>query len=345
MVQNNYRQKPNNGKCTLTQKFLFPMNTLINEYSSRSDTSYTNNSILPVTMATLRSYIQTVPRHLPEPGKLVVVNVKVLTAIIDQTNDSAIVNDSAMPATLAAEESIIVSSDMEDHDWLEINITEGLRNLSVSRSHEQCSLMVKLIFTLDACEEGYKKIPVMIVDPATIPVEEEERREKHLTVQPMAILYLQEPEVKEQMKQQQPHHKGGQLNELLIDQDSSKRQTREVNNSTFTSCHLEDIDINFYESGMYHILIPSAYNARQCVGQCTSSKLHDIDATNHARILANSASAHKKDPTNFVTEPKLPCCVPLTYDTALWLILLDHVYGTISTQAFPQMIATSCGCR
>ena len=101
---------------------------------------------------------------------------------------------------------IVASHNMQENQWLEINITDGIKKLNVSLSHEEYLLMVKVVFKLDVCTKQYKKVPMKVVDPAHIPPEDKERREKNLTVQPMVIVYLDE-----QMKQQS---KGGHLDEF-----------------------------------------------------------------------------------------------------------------------------------
>ena len=343
VVQEKYRPKPNNGKCTLTQSFHFPMKTLIKEYSSRTGTNEEDNGVMPLTRATLRTYIQAIPRHLPEPGDNFTVNIEVLTAVVDQVNSSTI------PNVTAAKENITVSHDMEEHRWMEISMTEGIRSLNVSKTHEECFLRVKVVFKLDVCTNKYKKVPLMVVDPATIPVEESERREKHLTVQPMVILYLDEPEVKEQMRLQT---KGDHVDEFLLGEDSgehpSKREAGPTENTTASEspCHLENLTISFHAAKLYHVIVPVSYNARQCVGQCTLSTLQDGKdyINNHAQLLASAASVYASDPQLFEKEPKLPCCVPLTYGEE-WLMLYDYTLGTISAQSYPNMVATSCGCR
>ena len=101
---------------------------------------------------------------------------------------------------------------MQENQWLEMNITDGIRKLNVSLSHEEYLLMVKVVFKLDVFTKQYKKVPLKVVDPAHISLEDKERRQKNLSVQPMVILYLDEPEVKEQMTQA----KGGHLDDFLI---------------------------------------------------------------------------------------------------------------------------------
>ena len=88
VVQGNYKPGPSNGKCTLAQSFHFPLKALIKVHSFRNNISEADNSGIPLTRATLRAYIQTIPRHLPEPGDNFTVNVEVLTAIVNQANVS-----------------------------------------------------------------------------------------------------------------------------------------------------------------------------------------------------------------------------------------------------------------
>ena len=120
-------------------------------------------------------------------------------------------------------------------------------------------------------------------------------------------------------------------------------QTGANNNTAAESaCHLENFTVNFHAAGLSNVLVPTSYNARQCVGLCTISKFKADDHISlHAQVLASAASVYALNPDRFDKEPKLPCCVPLTYQE-ISLVLFDN--GHVSVFSGP-MIATSCGCR
>ena len=174
VVEGNYKPTPKNGKCRLAQSFRFPVESLVRQY----ETSTLTNVTLSLRDVILRAYVETIPRHLPEPGDNLTVVVDVLASIVDPDNSSV------QPDVLAASENITVSSYTEEYHWLEMNITEGVKSLTPST---QSSLLVKFHFNLQVCAEQYRKVPLKVVDPATVPVEEEERREKYQAVQPMVI--------------------------------------------------------------------------------------------------------------------------------------------------------------
>ena len=181
VVHDNYKASPKNSKCRLAQVFRFPVRTLVREYATMDD-------VLPFTTAILRVYIQTIPRHLPHPGDNFTVNIDVLTNLLDQANNS-------MQADFLADSQMIPASpDMEEDLWLEIDITTGITNLNLSKSLQECSIEVKVIFSLDLCTKMYKKVPLKVVDPSNVPVENTKRRERLLAVQPLLVFYVIEDE-------------------------------------------------------------------------------------------------------------------------------------------------------
>ena len=171
VVEGNYKLKPSNGKCRLAQSFRFPIEPLIWHYET-----YQREDVLSDVI--LRTYVETIPRHLPEPGDNLTVVVDVLANFVEGENRSV------QPDVLAASQNITVSSDTEEYRWLEMHMTEGIKSLSLST---RSSLLVKFHFNLQVCAEKYRKVPLKVVDPATVPVEDEERRERYQAVQPMVI--------------------------------------------------------------------------------------------------------------------------------------------------------------
>lgn len=199
---------------------------------------------------------------------------------------------------------------------------------------EDCFLVVRVVFNLDACVGAYEWLPVplSVADPATIPLEEKKRRQNYLTLQPLVVVYLDEPQVRERMKQlnQQDNFLRLSLGDSS-QQHVSKRQAPTAAPESI-ACHLENVTISFASVGLYNVIAPLSINVRQCVGQCTiSSVAQESFISDYARLLASAVS------------PKLPCCVPATYER-VWLMQLQPE-GTLSYQPYDDLVAASCGCQ
>ena len=77
-----------------------------------------------------------------------------LTANVDQANVST------TPSLPAAKEAIVVSHNMQENQWLEISITDGIRKLNVSVSHKEYLLMVKGRFQAGSLHKAVQKGPL-----------------------------------------------------------------------------------------------------------------------------------------------------------------------------------------
>ena len=100
----------------------FPVESLVIQYET-SMLEDVNSSLRDFI---LRAYVETIPRHLPEPGDNLTVVVDVLVSIVGQENSSM------QQDVLAVSENITVSSDTEEYRLLEMNITEGIKSSFVS---------------------------------------------------------------------------------------------------------------------------------------------------------------------------------------------------------------------
>ena len=54
-------------------------------------------------------------------------------------------------------------------------------------------LVTKVVFKLDASQGEYSKVPLSLADPATI--KNKKLRRRNLILQPMVLLYLDEPQL------------------------------------------------------------------------------------------------------------------------------------------------------
>ena len=133
-----------------------------------------------------------------------------------------------------------------------------------------------------------------------------------------------------------------ELEEHIIGDDNDNRF---ISKRAFVSpCRLSSVRINFADINMHHVLAPTSYNAKQCLGDCSKRKISDNVVNNHARLLA--AAAHywySTNQQNISQVPAVPRCVSLSY-AYLGLMTINR-QGEVKLANYPNMEATSCGCR
>lgn len=303
----------------MVQKFNFSLESLSSEF----------NDNMKISKAILRAYLQPVRKFLNGNEKIdVQVNI---TA-------RAISNDSdCIGTTFISSHSMTVSNETQD-DWVEWNITRGFNNCW--KSYDNISYIEFAIrFRKLHCVAKKKKLPIKIVDPATIPVNDQRRRDRHWPLQPFVLVYVDDEEEKKMMMASQTL----KPEEYIIDEvEDHSRTTRAVT----PACTIGSADIHFANLGMHHILSPLSYNAKQCMGDCSKRSLDDNVVNNHARLVA---SAHKmwvdsgRKHNSSSSIPLEPRCVSLTHKyLSLLAVKKDK---SVSYRSYPNMIATSCGCR
>ena len=100
-------------------------------------------------------------------------------------------------------------------------------------------------------------------------------------------------------------------------------------------CSLKPLHVDFSEIGWDSwVIAPTGYNAGTCGGKCLFPMHSAMAPTNHAVVSAIQASlsGHGK-----------PCCVA-TELKPITMIYYDYNNNIVLKQ-YPDMVATSCGCR
>ena len=87
--------------------------------------------------------------------------------------------------------------DDKDDRRLEIVIAKRIRKLSMSRTRKVCYLVVKMVFYLDVCEGVYTKVHLKV---AALPLGQKKQRQNNLSLRSVVVPYLDEPHVRELMK-------------------------------------------------------------------------------------------------------------------------------------------------
>ena len=309
--------------CKTRSRFLFGWNSLAQAHANES---------LPLENAILRAYVEVITRLLNNQGTAE-VQVAVYMKRIGR-NEAQVYGGT---------KSVTVTASLTD--WVEFNVTEGLSQLWPPTEKDR-GLEVTLILTTD-CSLS-RKVPAQFINPATIPLSQQKRRERLSYRQPFMVISLSDEIVKEIVRGQSVADDAAEAETVTVQGSggtSNSRRKREV-----SGCRMEPYSVNFGEIRISYIQVPASYNAMQCVGSCN----HDIltinphYGNNHAKIMAGSRAVYdieQRAPSGrpFTTVPQEPCCVPTKYDPLPVIELGPD--RSIKYNVYPSMIVKACGCR
>lgn len=315
IINDKYRLKSPNKRCEMKQTFQFSLEDLINN----------QNSNLPLTNGTLRVYIQPIKRLLSK-NKAIDIQITVTARVSAKGIKSGVV--------IAHTEKIAATPNMTAQ-WKEWNITNAMLDCWQNKTNNTL-LEVTINFKRLKCIRGQKKIPLIVVDLATFPLNQTTRRERHWPLQPMVVLFLDDETERKKLR-----------GDISVQHNSpvfSTEETQSVSKrSTTASCKLVNFTVNFAEIRLHNIVYPTTYNAKQCKGDCSHSYMDKNDATNHARILASYDYHYKTYNWQLKVIPRVPSCVAGGYSPLSVIEIARD--KTISVKYYPEMIATRCECR
>lgn len=268
----------------------------------------------------LRTYLDVIPRYFRRQNSIPVTITTSLSVLRENTTMTFFGGQEDQRITI------------DSSGWTELNITEGLREI---QELSELSDIIEVSVTITVNCTRYRKVPLSLVDPSSIPLSQGPRRLRLSKMQPMLLVYLSDEKLKEEIKKEdtEPLQSGEDLEVEGIEKRAS------------TGCHLEDFVINFHNIDLDYVLAPYEYNARHCTGSCTHSVLryHGNIATNHAKIMASAYALRNRNPHTPVYQLKEPCCVPIQYDPMPLLTLYD--YDELNYAVYPAMSVSACGCR
>ena len=152
-----FNPKRDNGTCALTQSILFPLRKLFEEYKYIIDSSSGKN-LLPITGATLTTKFLTIPNwHIAKRDDLFAFNVIVVVALSKPTTISK--------ERVAVNQTISVNFHSKESHSLSIAMTRGIKSFELSKSDEECDILVKVVISLVNCTKEYGgHVPLMAAD-------------------------------------------------------------------------------------------------------------------------------------------------------------------------------------
>ena len=220
ITQNTYREEPpNTQKCTVVNHFVFSWLSLAESPQARH---------LPVLRGTLRTYLQIIPRLI---GRRQAVPVEItIHAGIHNSNQSVFAGRHQINVTL------------ESNGWIDLNVTEGIQKLWPP-SVENHEIQITLTLRVD-CKKN-KKVPAAFVDPSAIPLTKAKRRQRHLALQPMLLVYISDKQVKDMIENEgQRSQIPEEEEEIDLSEQLGETQSEEKR-STTRYCSTEDYTVTF----------------------------------------------------------------------------------------------------
>ena len=317
LVEGNQRSKIRSERCTTVSRYIFNWAGMAEQITLKH---------LPVQSGILRLFLQVIPRLLDG------ISTDVIVTITANLFNGSYYNSS--DAIFAGEHYLNISPD--SNGWVELNVTEGLRGLwPPTIENSEIEFMV---YSEVNCEDK-KKVPATFVDPAEISLEQENRRQRHLNLQPLLVVYISDDDVKQMLVDEG--------NNQTVDGESLSlgEPPQRSRRSPFESCNVEDFTIVFRDLGLKHIIAPYSYNVRQCSGSCshTAIKRNPRVASNHAKVMASAHLVAVVYPDLYMDDPEEPCCVPTQYSSLN--LLIQHQNSALELSIFPDFVVEKCGCR
>ena len=335
-----FRAKPANEglKCKTITRYLFSWDSVTNAVPPER---------IPLKEGHLRPYLQVINRHV-QGGKVVPVQLSVELNVFVGNNRS----ETPTRSSFVQLQSINVSS--RSSGWLELDITSALapvwpptENLTVA----------EVLLTAEVDCGAFKKVPLNFINPAEIPLERATRRERHLNLQPLLLVFSDDSHIKNQIaKGEEEIDMSDETFEINGEEDFEKRKRRRRQGTENDDCRVENFTVNFSDLGVDDIISPELVNIRRCMGNCSHSVLRKSSdqglATNHAKIMASAQLLYTLQRSHNITtvyaeEPKVPCCVPVEY-SPMYVLREQHTTEAdfaIELKVYPNFVVERCGCR
>ena len=322
LVAGNQRNKTPSRRCSTVSRYVFKWAGITEKIAEMIKF---NKPIPAIQSGILRLFLQTIPRLLDDNSTE--VNVTVTANLFN----GSYYNSSE--SIFAGEHYLDVSAD--SNGWVELNITEGLQGLwppTVENSE------IEFVVRSEVNCVDKKKVPATFVDPAEIPLEQKNRRQRHLNLQPLLVVYISDDYLRQQLVDE-GSNQTGDGESLSLGEPQRRRR------STFKSCDVEDFSVSFRDLGLEHIIAPYSANIRQCSGSCshTAIKRNPSIASNHAKVMASAHLVSLLNGDLYTNDPEEPCCVPTKYSSIN--LLIQHRNLALELSIFPDFIVETCGCR
>lgn len=332
IARETYREKLVKAtKCETYTQYVFHWASVNEEMDS---------TLLEVDNGKLRAYIQTINRHITEGSS---VDVTITAYMFPRNNASTNVtfnNTDFSEAVVAGEDTVSVTRDSDD--WIELNVTEGFLDIWSSMPNNT-EIQVILKAEVNCVEQ--KKVPINFVNPAEIPLEQENRRARHMDLQPLLVVFANNYESKKVLNREDEE-------EVMGEADNSTRSVIDIDNlnvrakrSSNSECSLENYVVNLHNLGLANVVAPAELNISRCAGNCNNRLIINRLGTNHAKIMmamynAQISAGISADQATATA----PCCVPTKYLVG-YLLMNTHDNTVTMMRSYNKLIARECGCR
>ena len=277
--------------------------------------------------------MQTINRHFKNDDP---VDVTLTVTMVPRDGNGTANTSDLSDGILAGQEVMTVSRGAEG--WIDLNVTEGADSILPQMQKKNYTDLQVIIKAEVNCNEQ-KKVPFNLINPAEIPLDQANRRERQMDNQPIFVIFADNEETKEAIRQQEEEAVTGDA----PDEDLGDIQTHGPwKRSTSSSCQRSDYIVDLHELGLTNVVAPRQINISKCSGNCNERRVINRLGTNHAKIMASIYNRQ-----TYFGEPvtaTVPCCVPTKYEPVFLLMhTLDGTATGIKSHNYLQ--ATECGCR
>ena len=230
---------------------------------------------------------------------------------------------------VASEEVVTISR--ESDGWMELNVTKGIKSIWPQMQIVNYADIQAIIKAEVDCN-NQKKVPFNLINPAEIPLDQENLRKRQLDNQPFLVVFGDNEETKEALRKQKDD-----LGEMQVYDGPSKRSISTHSNS---SCQISSYEVDLHEVGLTNVVLPRYINISKCSGTCNEQHVTKRLGTNHAKVM--STIYNQQMLSGEPVTATVPCCVPTKYET---VVLLLRINTAIYLTSLSSLKATECGCR
>lgn len=286
---------------------------------------------LSVRSSILRAYIQIINRHVEE-NEHVNVTLTVMMVPRNSVTNGTINSSDWSEGVLAGQQVVTVSRGSDG--WAEINVTEGAERIW-PLIHNNTEVQVVIKAEVNCSEQ--KKVPFNFINPAEISLERQNRRDRHLDIQPFLVIFTDNEETLTLLQEQSvigedDENRENNIPRNVLFPDLSKRSV-----SSYTECSISNYVVDLHALDLNQVVFPRHVNISKCSGSCSHPNTIDRLGSNHAKIMGG---AHIRR----ISGATRPCCVPTKYETvSLLMQSIDRTADAIIS--YNHFIATQCGCR
>ena len=295
----------------------------------------------------MRAYTQIINRHI---GQNETISVNLTVTMIPRNNNETTNISDWSEGVYAGQHNLTIAQG--SGGWIELNVTEGAEVVwPLMKNFTEVQVIIKAEVNC----ANQKKIPFNFINPAEISLEHENRRLRHLDIQPFLVIFADNKETRALLQQETEEVATGQgeesnstfpdIGDMLFPSSAPSKRSSDLADDS--PCSLSTFVVNLHELGLTNVQAPLELNISKCSGGCTDRLTVNRLGTNHAKIMAsiyNREQLELQSNPDYEVTATPPCCVPTTYSVVTFLI--STLDGTATgLKSHNHLRATACGCR